>query len=261
MKKKVLKIIIVAIMLMLTYSTIVSALSFTATMVPSSTTVAESKEFMITIKVSNLDVGQNGINALSGYLEYDKNIFEVISDTNIEGYGNWNPTYNASNGKITLTTTSFVKAEESVFQVVFKTKTGVTGKKGTISFKNIIATNSEQDILAQDVSTIITIGNETANTTNTTNTTNNQSIVPIIQTNTTKNNTSTKNNVVNKSANTTVKNKVNNTSVYVNKTNNVSSGDIPYTGTEDTVMYIMIVIVALSIIFYIKYQKINKDLK
>lgn len=44
-----------------------SALSFTATMTPSATTVAEATEFTVTVKVSNLDVGTNGINSLKGY--------------------------------------------------------------------------------------------------------------------------------------------------------------------------------------------------
>ena len=61
MKKKFLKITIVVLMLIWTCSTIVNALSFTATITPSSTTVAESTEFTVSIKVSNLDVGQNDI--------------------------------------------------------------------------------------------------------------------------------------------------------------------------------------------------------
>ena len=245
MKKKFLKISIVLIMLIWVYSTVVSALSFTATMTPSSTTVAESTEFTISIKVSNLDVGSNGINTLSGYLKYDTSIFEVISDSSIEGLNSWKPTFNSENGKITLTKTTFVKSEESVFQITFKTKTGVSGKSGTISYTNIHASNSEEDIVASDISTTITIGNVSQNNT-AVNTA--PSIVPIVPANNTVP-------VANTAKNNTVK------STYNVTTNSVSSDDIPYTGTEDTVMYVLIVVLALSMIFYIKFQRINKELK
>ena len=119
MKKKILKISIILIMLVLVYSTIVNALSFTATMTPSSTTVEEATEFTIEIRVSNLDVGTNGINSLSGKLTYDDKVFETIGDSNIEGLNSWSPTYNAQTGKITLTKTTFVKTEEPVFQLTF----------------------------------------------------------------------------------------------------------------------------------------------
>ena len=243
MKKKFLKISIVTMMLILVYSTIVNALSFTATMTPSSTTVAESTEFTIAIKVSNLDVGQNGINSLCGYLKYDTSIFEVISDSSIEGLNSWSPTFNSENGRITLTKTTFVKSEESVFQITFKTKSGVSGKTGTISYTNIVASNSEQEISAADISTTITVGSATTNTVANV-TTNTQTIVPIVP------------------ANNTTKNVINNTARY-NTVNSASEIDdeIPYTGTEDTVMYMMVVVLALALIFYIKFQRINKELE
>ena len=49
-------------------ASVANALSFTASMTPSSTTVPESTEFTVSVKVANLDVGANGINSLSnGY--------------------------------------------------------------------------------------------------------------------------------------------------------------------------------------------------
>ena len=250
MKKKFLKISIVVMMLVLVCSTIVNALSFTATMTPSSTTVAESTEFTIAIKVSNLDVGSNGINSLSGYLKYDTTVFEVISDSSIEGLNSWSPSFNSENGKITLTKTTFVKAEESVFQVTFKTKSGVSGKSGTISYTNIVASNSAEEISAADISTTITVGTATSNEP-ANNTPVNNTVVPIVVTN----------NTVNKPANNTTNNTVNKLSNVANVANSISSEDIPYTGTEDTVMYVMVVVLALSLIFYIKFQRINKELE
>ena len=308
MKKKILKITMILFMLILTCSTVANALSFTATITPSSTTVAESTEFTVSIKVSNLDVGQNGINALSGYLKYDTSVFEVITDSSIEGLNSWNPSFNSENGKITLTKTTFVKNEESVFQIAFKTKSGVSGKKGTIAYTNILATNSEQEISAADISTTITIGtssNEEENGGNQQSGTNNNgtssggsnnsgtssggsnnsgtsssgsnnsgtssggsnnsgtssggsNTVTILPGNTTNNGTSSSGSNNNGTSSNTTGNTLKNN---YNTTNSVTGESIPYTGTEDTLMYIIFVVMALAIVFYIKFQKINKELK
>ena len=70
MKKKSLIITLIMILIICVLVNSASALSLTATMTPSSTTVPESTEFTVTIKVSNIDAGQNGINSLQGYLKY-----------------------------------------------------------------------------------------------------------------------------------------------------------------------------------------------
>lgn len=257
--KKVYKIAIILIMLVLTYTTVVNALSFTATMQTDHTTIAESTEFLVTVKVSNLDVGPNGINTLSGYFKYDKNIFETINESSIEGINGWGATYASDTGKLTLTKQTFVKTEESVFNVTLKTKTGVSGKEGLIQFINIMASNSEGDISATDISTTIVVGTTGGNTANTSNPPASSNAIPIQPTNRT-NNTS---NIGNTSHNTS--NVANNTSrpidSYVNGTTNAIDDDIPYTGVEDHLVFLIVGIVLLAIIFYIKIERLNKEMK
>lgn len=305
MRKKFLKITFITILLVFVYTTVVNALSFTATMTPSSTTVSESTEFTVAVKVSNLDVGANGINALSGYLSYDEEIFEKISETSIDGTNGWNPSYNAENeGKITLTKTSFVKTEESVFQVTFKTKSETAGRSGQIKFTNIVASNSATEITASDISITINVpggannegdeqnqpdgddsdggtsngGSSNGGTSNggtsnggTSNggTSNGGSSNggssnsgPSIQITTKPTNTNT-----NKNTNTnTNKNTGTNTNTnkpvtsYVNSSN-TSKEDIPYTGAEDTIMLMILAVITVAIVFYIKFERINKEMK
>lgn len=287
MKSNVLKISIIAIMLVLVYTTVVSAFSFTPSMTPSSTTVPEATEFTIEVKVSNLDVGDNGINTMSGVLEYDDTIFEKISTSSIEGLNSWNPTYNAETGKVTLTKLEFVKQEEKVFQVTFKTKADVSGKSGEIKLVDIMAANNSSEINAQDISTTITVGQTSSNYGNTTNTnsaqippitpgdgnqnTNNNTNNPTVTvtpgtTNTNKNTNTNTNTNTNKAANTNT-NKAANTnnnslSSYVNGYNQNSAGeDIPYTGVEDTIMYLMIAVMLVAIVSYVKFERVNKEIK
>ena len=285
MEKKILKITIIAVLLVCVWSTLASALSFTATMTPSKKVVPESTEFTVEIKVSNLDVGANGINSLSGYIKYDDKIFEKISESSIEGRNGWSHSFNAENdGKITLTKTSFVKTEEEVFQVTFKTKSKedlatIENKKGQIQFTGITASNSASDITANDISVEISIGEEEENPGGTTengtlqitpNANTNKNTNTNTNTNTNKaptiglstNNKNTGNTNTNKDANT---NKNTNTNTnkaapYVSSTNTTEES-IPYTGVEDTIMYLMFAVIAVAIVFYIKFERINKEMK
>ena len=254
MKKRVLKIAIITMLLIFVYANIVNALSFTATMTSSSTTVPESTEFTISIKISNLDVGSNGINSMSGYLKYDEDIFEEINESSIEGINGWSVNFNSDGGKITLTKGTFVKAEEEVFQVTFKTNTGISGKTGEIKFNNIVSSNSETTISASDVSTKITIGDDASNTGNTTNSSGNSASIVAKPNNSTENTNNTTNNTANNKANYSNEP----ISSYVNES---TEEDIPYTGVEDTIMYIIGAIIVVAIVFYIKFEKINKEIK
>lgn len=263
MEKKFFKIIIMAIMLVLVYSTVVNALSFTPTMTPSQTTVAESTELTVTVKITNLDVGTNGINSFSAKLDYDTTVFETLNASSVDGLSGWSATYDPETKLIVLTKLQFVNTEESLFQITLKTKSGVTGKTGTIKLTEVVAADPTNKIEAQDVSTSIAVGtvaNNTANTTN--NGTNNN--VPVINANVNSATNTNTNNTTNNTSNNTA-NKVNNVANNTaknNVVNNATSDDeIPYTGTEDTIIKAIFVVMAVALIFYIKFEKINKEMK
>lgn len=254
--KRFLSIIVMIMLVVFAMTVSVNALSFTATMTPSATTVDESTEFTVTIKVSNLDVGTNGINSLKGYLKYDTEVFDTISESSIEGLNSWTAKYDATTGKIELTKNTFVTSTQEVFQIAFKTKSGVSGKSGTISYSNIVASNSESDISATDISTSITVGTA-SNSENTVQNIaqGNTAVAPIINATTNSNN---RNNVVN-NTNVATNNTTNNTvSQYVNTT---SETDMPKTGVDDTLLALVFVAIAVAMIFYVKIEKLNKDMK
>lgn len=258
--KKVLNIILLVTLFCFVMSTAVNALSFTATMTPSSTSVPEATEFTVTIKVSNLDVGTNGINSLKGYLKYDTEVFETISESSIEALNSWTSKYDDSTGKIELTKNTFVKSSQEILQIAFKTKAGVTGKSGTISYSNIVASNSESDISASDISASITVGAAEAANTNPETTQN----TITINSNTSVNNTSINVLTANSIDNNTVSNNTvsNITSSYVNTVTNTNSEEnMPNTGVDDTILKVVFVVIGIALVFYIKIEKINNEMR
>ena len=255
MKKKILLITLVILLVITLLINTVNASSFSASMTASKNTVAESTEFTITVKVSNIDAGINGINSVSGIFSYDTKVFETITSSSISGLNGWQPNYFPDTGKIILLKTSYAKTDEDVLQVTLKTKTGTAGKSGVVSFKSVVASDSTVDIPASDISTTITVGNTPSSqgegNTSTINTQTPQQI------NTSKPSTNTANNI----QNTNIVNNVVTPAVVNNTTKNVvqETGDIPYTGTSDNIMRAIFVVLVIAGISYFKYESIKEN--
>ena len=122
-----------------------------------------------------------------------------------------------------------------------------------IQFVNIVASNSETEINASDTSTTITIGEDNTNTANEASTNTNTNALVIKPVNSTVENTESNNN-------TNTENVANNTSKYTIVNNSISD-EMPKTGVEDTVLYIILALIVVAIVFYIKFEKINNEIK
>ena len=113
----------------------------------------------------------------------------------------------------------------------------------------------DTEFSASDVSTKVMIGTSSGNIANVSNTgSTNGAPVEIVQNRV--NNVTT-----NSSTNVARNNSVNNSITSFVNTTNETDDDIPYTGVEDTIPFILVGIVALAIVFYIKIEKLNNDMK
>ena len=251
MKKRVYVLFLIIFMINILTITVNAALSFTTSMTANNTKVEPGAEVVVSVKLSSIDVGEQGINTFSAQLGYDVNVFEVLTDTNVEGSNDWKSSYYSGTGRVTLTNTSFINSDEEMMQITLKVKSDVEdGTKGTVSLTNIIAANPDTEISASDVSTTITVGEERGEPANP-----GTIIVNKVNNNTVNNGAvivPTTNNVVNKP--NTVNNIINN-----NTTNNTTNGiqqsedDIPYTGTEtDAFMKIIVGIIIIALLLYRK---------
>lgn len=255
MRKKLAIIMVMLVLVTTLLVTTVSASSFTATITPNRTTVAESNEVVVTIRVSNLDVGTTGINTFEGVLSYSTQIFETINADSIEGNNGWQPTYNQDNGKIMLYKQGFLNEDADIVQITFKTKTNVTGKTGDIKLTDIKASNTGETIEASSISTRITVGtqNESGNMANSTANKTNTNATPS-KINTTTN--ITRNVTNNTNANNNAQSSYVNTNTATQ--NRTQEEDIPYTGASDNIMRAIFVVLVIAGIFYFKYESIKE---
>ena len=247
----------------------VKALSFTASMEADKTKATAGSEIIITVKVSNLDVGENGINSFSAYLSYNKDVFETLTDSSIDGLNGWMSVYAPASGKITLEKGLFVKADEEIMQISLKLKSDLAnGTQGDVKLSQIVASNGTDEISASIISTTITVGdasvidipgeggtqdppvitpeNKVTNTiTPTTNT-----ITPTTNTITPPTNTI-------KPANNTTNTQTNNTANAI--ANETTGTDIPYTGSDSNALSkIIIGVIFIALAIYIKIEKMKE---
>lgn len=259
MKKKLCVIsLIIIILINVLAMTVHAALSFTTTMTANNTKINPGSEVVISVKLSSLQVGENGINIFTAVLGYDTNVFEILTDAGIEGSNGWQSSYNANNGKVTLTKTSYVNSDEEIMQISLKVKSGVAnGTKGSVSLSNVAASTPDDEIGASNVSTTITVGG-TGSTTEpdepSSNIVSNQVSNIIIIGNQTTNQVA--NQTTNQVANQSYSNSTTNGVIpgITNQIDNQTGEDIPYTGSESTA--IVQIIVGIIIIALLLYRKI-----
>ena len=298
MKKKFLKVIILLVVVITSilsvnvFAETNSNYSLNVTMTANNSKIEAGGSVLITVKLSNINFGENGINNFTAKLEYDNDVFEQLTESSIDGENEWKPSYSIGSGKVQLLRQSFFKNDGEIMTITLKAKDGVNGKQGYVKLSNIIVSNSVDEKMIDEVSTNITVGdgngedgpvvlpssnsvqsntikignsisgnsvniNPQSNSTNKVPT--NSTIIPI------NNNTVTPTNSV-----LPIMNNTSNTSPVVNNTENEiqvineteSNSDMPYTGSDSNALIrIIIGVICISLVMYIKIERMNKEIK
>ena len=133
----------------------VNASSFTFNAVSDKTIVKTGEEITITLSVSNIDLGDNGMQVLEGLLKYDKDVFETVTSSNMEGLNNWGVTYNDENtnlnGKfLVMTLSSGLKDAQSIAKIKLKVKENAPSKIANIFIENVTANDGTNLVKASD---------------------------------------------------------------------------------------------------------------
>lgn len=112
------------------------SLVFTPT--PSSTKLNEGEEITITLELSDIKMGQDGINTFGGKLEYDENVFEKVTSDDISSQNNWSIAYNDEETAKKETFLATINTGTSKNQVIgiikLKVKTNLKSQDTEIKF-------------------------------------------------------------------------------------------------------------------------------
>ncbi|MBR2289968.1 MAG: hypothetical protein IJ867_05085 [Clostridia bacterium] len=278
MKKKFLILSLVVLLILSLLSVVTEAYSFAPTMTAKPTRVSAGDEVLVTVRLSNMNVPENGISSFSAYLSYDTEFFETLTDSSIDGMNGWIPNYTTGTGKVSLYKRTFLKTDEDIMQITLKTKAGLAdGTQGEIKLSTIIISDGTDEIMASPISTSITIGSGTVEPD--VNPNGNTTATPIpIETNTTPTpatNILPTTNATPTPAENNTTNEANNNATVLLPTNNTNTqnqngirvaneaeSDIPYTGTDSNALArIIIGVIFIGLVLYIKIQRMDKEIR
>lgn len=227
--------IIVSVLLMILIIIISSYVSaFSASMkLESSSKLNVGDIVEVTLKITNIDAGA-GIDAIAATLEYDKNVFDVVTKDSFTGLNNWSlGIYSEETQMFTLLRTSKVNVSSDVVKIKLKVKSLTNIEISNVKVKDITASGGALvdggtgEIVIPDV-------NVTLNKKISTQTTNNNTI--------NNNQTSNKQNIV--------KNQI---------IANSANGKLPQTGDTFTVILSasLIILLAVGGISYVRYRNLK----
>lgn len=235
--KKAIKIILLEIFVIIigTITQAVSENTFTAKVIPENKNIKPGEEITLTLSVSDINMGEDGINTLEGTIEYDKELFEEIKSDSIKSLNNWTTTFNDErsmlNGKfLSVNLTGGVKEDSNIFTITMKVKDTIDKTTSTkINFK---------DLTSNDGTDLVNAGTKTINVT-----------IEVEKEEEKNNNNIVKNEVSGEQTNT--ENKNNNSKV--NKFNDTqSSNRLPYAGKAEIIIIAIGLIVIIALYLWIK---------
>ena len=250
-------VISIALIFLLSIVTVVNAESFSFIVSPNKTTLKPGDEFELTLKIANIDVGENGINAIEAKLQYDENIFEKVTQENITSLNNWSLTYNGeettNKGKmLAMKLSAGEKTNQEIGKIKLKVRENLTNttstKQTNITVVNI-ATNNGTSLVNEtdkEIPLTITFDKVSSGDTSSTNTNNSSS------NNSNNNNNSTVNNSSNENKQSSV------SDLVKNGDNTTATGNVPQTGINEIVCVSTLIIpTILGIAGYIGYKRIS----
>lgn len=208
---------------------IVNAYSVTAEL-NSSSKLKAGDIVEVTYKFTSVDAG-DGIDSIEGALEYDKSVFEEVTEDSFEGLNKWKiGIYSTETQRFTATKSEKITAGSDVFTISLKVKDTINKDSAVIKIKDVFVSGGTQTGDIEVAEKSVTISKEAeaqpeqpkTNTEPTTNTTN-----PIT-------NTQPKTNT------------------------GAATGKMPQTG-ENTIFIVIgiAIIVAVSTVAYVKYRDLN----
>ncbi len=145
--RKITKIVIMLmiVLVLISYVGVVNAASVGMTL-NSSSKLKVGDNVEVTLKISNITAGE-GIDAIVATLNYDKNVFEEVSQNNFTGMNQWNVNLYATDTQIfTITKSAKVNTPSDVLKIVLKVKSPVNVNSTEIKIKDITASGGAVDV-------------------------------------------------------------------------------------------------------------------
>ncbi len=158
MKKIGMGIIIFLMLNLISMHTVLASTKIDAKLVSNTTELKPGDQVEITFRLLSFEEIKKGINAYKATLEYDKNIFEEIVQSNFACQDYWEELkYNSSNGQFVAFRKAKAMNQTDVVKITLKVKKGVEATKTIVKVKDITTSEGKGDIKIKDTSVLLNI--------------------------------------------------------------------------------------------------------
>ena len=132
MKKNV-KILLISLLILSIISITGSVSAFSVEMkLESSSKIKPGNTIEVMLKISNIDAG-NGINAIGATLEYDKNVFDEVTQDSFVGVNSWSiGSYSTETQILTILRSSKVNTASDILKLTLRVKDNSNVNSSTI---------------------------------------------------------------------------------------------------------------------------------
>ncbi len=109
--------------------------------------VKKGQEIVVNFKLDDYEDINKGINAYKATLEYNKNVFEEVVQSDFQAQNNWEELkFNKDTGELVSIKKSGSKTGEIVARITLKVKEDATVGRTDISLSNIVTSEGKEDI-------------------------------------------------------------------------------------------------------------------
>lgn len=168
MFKKLRNITVIAVLTAFFCMPLAFAESFNLETTINKTEFYREEEVEITLKLKDFVDIDKGLNAYEGILEYDKDTFELVSQSSFTSLNKWMDfEYNFNTQNFIAYTKRRVTENEEILKLKLKVKNTALPKKSVIKIKDFVASEGKRDLFAtSDVSINIVVPESSLPTTN-----------------------------------------------------------------------------------------------
>ena len=161
MKKIIVNLFIVLFVNLCFIQVVSAALNIKTSLVSNNTELKEGDLVKISLSFHDFEDIKKGINAYKGTLEYDKNIFEELNQSNFESLNGWEELkYNLKNGEFVSFRKVGTNFSENVVQFTLKVKKGIDAATTTVKVKDIVTSEGKKDIFLEDAFIVLNVVKE-----------------------------------------------------------------------------------------------------
>ena len=124
MKKSVMISAIIIILILLT-TNVYASISAKASLNANNTNLKPGDTVIVVLSLNDISYSNLGLMGIEGILNYNKDVFEEISENNIAPLNGWDRAYNVSTGKIIIEGNNQVTSDTNIAQIELKVKSTV----------------------------------------------------------------------------------------------------------------------------------------